>query len=103
MFRLEGEQQIFYACENWSTTELLPIHMPEEPYFLLFCHDYESKGRGFESRRAHFPETLIIKRFGDFFIFSRIAKNTPEYPPKTDLLPSYYRADFWQNKTGYLL
>jgi hypothetical protein len=46
---------------------------------------------------------LIIKRFGDFFIFSRIAKNTPEYPPKTDLLPSYYRADFWQNKTGYLL
>ena len=28
--------------------------------------DYESKGRGFESRRAHFPETLKIKRFRDF-------------------------------------
>ena len=29
--------------------------------------DYESKGRGFESRRAHFPEANEIKGFGVFF------------------------------------
>ena len=28
--------------------------------------DYESKGRGFESRRAHFPESLVNKGFQVF-------------------------------------
>ena len=30
--------------------------------------DYESKGRGFESRRAHFPESLENKGFRDFLL-----------------------------------
>ena len=33
--------------------------------FVVFL-DYESKGRGFESRRAHFPEALKNKRFRGF-------------------------------------
>ena len=31
--------------------------------------DYESKGRGFESRRAHFPEAKKIKASGIFYAF----------------------------------
>ena len=48
---------------------------PASPYFTSICHDYESKGRGFESRRAHFPEALKIKRSGDFFVFSGASVN----------------------------
>lgn len=40
--------------------------------------DYESKGRGFESRRAHFPEANKIKASGIFYavvIQTRIVLN----------------------------
>ena len=50
--------------------------------------DYESKGRGFESRRAHFPEALKIKGSGVFLCFHSGAKNTAKYPKKS----VYYRA-----------
>jgi hypothetical protein len=41
---------------------------------------------------------LKIKRSGDFFVFPRQSENPSEYPPKTGLLPSYYRVDFSEKR-----
>ena len=39
----------------------------------IFTIDYESKGRGFESRRAHFPKSFENKGFGDFLLHKNSA------------------------------
>ena len=39
--------------------------------------DYESKGRGFESRRAHFPGSLVNKGFRGFS-FSELTEELQE-------------------------
>ena len=78
-----------------STTVLLPTKMPIVPYIPSWCHDYESKGRGFESRRAHQKEKprSIEKSTapGFFFVLARLwkspvenGKNLRYYRPTTD-------------------
>ena len=42
---------------DYSTTDLLPSKTTSKPIKLYYFHDYESKGRGFESRRAHQEKT----------------------------------------------
>ena len=83
---------------DYSTTDLRPTKTAIMSYLQYYCHDYESKGRGFESRRAHQKEKprSIEKSTapGFFFVLARLWKTPVDYPKN----PRYYRptTDMWQ-------
>ena len=53
---------------SWNLLPSYSHHKTLEPLKNKAPHfDYESKGRGFESRRAHFPEAKKIKASGIFY------------------------------------
>ena len=81
---------------DYSNTELTPTKMPTTPYFPCWCHDYESKGRGFESRRAHQGKDprkpYKTRRRGFSFVLAYLWKTPVEngkklryYRPTTDI------------------
>ena len=81
---------------DYSTTDLLPTKMSMKPSFPSYCHDYESKGRGFESRRAHQkkkPRSIEKSTAPGFlFVLAYLWKTTVEnrknlryYRPTTDM------------------